>query len=174
MTSHPNLLFCLKANVSLVTNGITLIGRASPAANLIRCLLWEPSKIDGPDVTATATLLCCHRHHTGELEKNSVNVIILLVAYFQLYRILTCTKFGSFTWWRTAIWENRVRCHHNAVNFLSNPHKIHPFHSSPVGTRYGMYFVGSNFDLYSASFTAVMYVISHYFGLRYNGTWLQL
>ena len=49
--------------------------------------------------------------------------------------------------------------------FLPNPHKIHPI-ARP------MYFVDSNSDLYSASVTAVMYVISCYTGPRYNGTQL--
>ena len=36
--------------------------------------------------------------------------------------------------------------------------------------RCGMYFVGSNLDLYAISVTAVLYAISCYFELRYNGT----
>ena len=37
---------------------------------------------------------------------------------------------------------------------------------------YGVSFVGSNSGLYSATVSAMMYVISHYSWSRYNGTWL--
>ena len=43
-------------------------------------------------------------------------------------------------------------------------------HSSPVRARYGMYFVGSNRDLYSVSVTVVIGAISCHIGPRYNGT----
>ena len=46
-------------------------------------------------------------------------------------------------------------------------------HGSPVRASYGMYFVGSNRDLYPASLTAVMYPISCYTEPRYNGTRLH-
>ena len=63
-----------------------------------------------------------------------------------------------------------VRCHSNAVYF---PKYIqNTSHSLPVRERYGMYFVNSNCDLYSASVTEVMWEISSYIGSCYNGTWL--
>ena len=43
-------------------------------------------------------------------------------------------------------------------------------HSSPVRASYGVSFVGSHSDLYSASVTAVMHTISFHIGPRYNGT----
>ena len=53
-----------------------------------------------------------------------------------------------------------VWCHHNAVNFLPNHHKIHP----------RMYFVGWNLDSYPASVTAMMNAISYCIGPHYNST----
>ena len=47
-------------------------------------------------------------------------------------------------------------------------------HTSPVRARYGMYFVGLNCDSYPASVTAVMYAISCYIGMCYNGTELYV
>ena len=47
-------------------------------------------------------------------------------------------------------------------------------HSSPVRARYGVYFVCSNCGLYFVPITAVMYAVSCYIGLRYNGTWLYM
>ena len=41
--------------------------------------------------------------------------------------------------------------------------------SSPVRARYGMYYVRSNSDLYSASVFTVICAISCYIGSRYNG-----
>ena len=47
-------------------------------------------------------------------------------------------------------------------------------HSSPVRSTYGMYFVGSNRDSYSAFVNAVMYAISCYIGPRHKGTRLYI
>ena len=47
-------------------------------------------------------------------------------------------------------------------------------HSSPVRARYGVCFVGSDPDLYSASVTAVMYAILCYIGPHYNGSQLYI
>ena len=43
-------------------------------------------------------------------------------------------------------------------------------HSSPVGARYGVSFVGSAPEWYSASVPAMIYAICWYIGPRYNGT----
>ena len=59
---------------------------------------------------------------------------------------------------------------YNAVNFLTNIHKRHPI-ARMLGL--GMvYSEGPAFDWYSASVTAIIYTISYYIGLHYNGTWL--
>ena len=58
-------------------------------------------------------------------------------------------------------------CCYNAVNVLQIPYKLH-LTDRPLG-RYGMYFVGSNSDLFSHS---VQWCISYW--LRYNGTRLYL
>ena len=62
------------------------------------------------------------------------------------------------------------RCY-NAVNSLKNIFKIHP-HSSPARAKYGLCFVVSAPDWYSASIPAMMFAISCYtcIGLRYNDT----
>ena len=62
-----------------------------------------------------------------------------------------------------------VWCCYNALNFLSNSHKIHHI-ARPFRARYGMSFMGPNSDLYFATVTAVMYAISCYIGLHYNST----
>ena len=49
-----------------------------------------------------------------------------------------------------------------------------PPHSSPVRARYEVHFVDSASDLYSASVTLIVYVISYNIGPRYNGTWLYM
>ena len=47
-------------------------------------------------------------------------------------------------------------------------------HSSPARVSHGMYIVGSNGYLHSASIAAIMYTISCYIGSCYNGTQLYL
>ena len=61
-----------------------------------------------------------------------------------------------------------MRCRYNAVNFLQNSQNTP--HSSPVRAKYGVSFAGTNFDLCSASVTAVLCAISRYIGSRYYGT----
>ena len=56
-----------------------------------------------------------------------------------------------------------VPCRYNVVNFLTNIHKGHP-HSLPVRARYGVLFVDSASDWYSASFSVIIYVISYNIG----------
>ena len=65
--------------------------------------------------------------------------------------------------------QNTVWCHYNMVNFCSQ-FLWNTSHSSPVRVRYGMYFLCSNCDLYSAWPTAVVYAVSCCIGLCYNGT----
>ena len=64
-----------------------------------------------------------------------------------------------------------VLLHYSTVNFQLNPHKIHPI-ACPLGWGMGcnLWF---NTDLYFGSFNAVLYEISCYIGLRYNGTGLS-
>ena len=69
------------------------------------------------------------------------------------------------------LWD-RLLCRYNAVNFLQNCQKTS--HSSLTSARYGMYFLGLNLDLYSASVTAVIYEISCYIGPRFNSTPLYI
>ena len=85
---------------------------------------------------------------------------------FQLSH-LTC---GTVHW---PVRKHRVQCLYNTVNFYQNSHKRQP-HSSSIRVRYGLSFVGSYSDLYSASVTAAMYAISCYIVPHYNGTWLQV
>ena len=42
-------------------------------------------------------------------------------------------------------------------------------HSSPIGVKYGVSFVGSVSDWYTALVPAMMYTVSFYIGARYNG-----
>ena len=70
-------------------------------------------------------------------------------------------------------------CRYNAVTFLLNHQKRHPVMASYqkrhlAMARYGVSFVYSNPDLYSASIVAVMYVVSCYSGPRNHGIWLYL
>ena len=67
-----------------------------------------------------------------------------------------------------------VKVQHDAVITRSIFSSQNIFHSSPVRARYGIYFVGSNCDLYFASVTAVVYAISFYIGPSYNGTRLYI
>ena len=60
-----------------------------------------------------------------------------------------------------------MRCRYSTVDFLQNHHKRFSSRAS-----YGLSFVGSNLDSYSAPATAVMYIISCYTGPRYNGAQL--
>ena len=64
-----------------------------------------------------------------------------------------------------------VRCCYNAVNFLRNHHDQH-YIDSPARARCGIYFVGTN--SYLCSVNVVLYRISCYIGVRYNGTRLYL
>ena len=65
-----------------------------------------------------------------------------------------------------------IRCLYNAVNFLPNPHKIHPT-ARPSGRAMGcnLWFAT---DLCFASVNVVLYEILCYIGPRYNGTTLYL
>ena len=65
--------------------------------------------------------------------------------------------------------RSTVRCCYNAVNFLANPHNIHPFRA-----RYGVSFVSTHSDIWNAWVNAVLYELSCYTGLRYNGTRLYM
>ena len=47
-------------------------------------------------------------------------------------------------------------------------------YSLPVRARYGVSFLDSTSDWYSASVPAIIYAIFYYFGMHYNGTWLYL
>ena len=58
-----------------------------------------------------------------------------------------------------------VWCRYNAFNFLENTERKPPI-SRPLGSVYGFTVI------YSASVTAVIYIISSHTGPRYNGTWL--
>ena len=82
----------------------------------------------------------------------------------------SCSVYESWKNWVAISYRVWYLC--NAVNFLTIPTK--GTHSSPVSSpfraRYGVYFVLSNADLYSASTIAVMSAISCYIGLCYNGT----
>ena len=77
-------------------------------------------------------------------------------------------------WFRvTPVHSYTVQYRYNAVNILPEfSQKTH--HSSPVRARYGVSFVDSISYSYSTPVTAVMYAISCYIGLRYNGTHLYL
>ena len=65
--------------------------------------------------------------------------------------------------------RHTVRRRYKVVNFLTNIHKNTP-HSSPVKARYGVYFVDSTSDWYSASIPAMIYVVAYFIGPRYNST----
>ena len=65
-----------------------------------------------------------------------------------------------------------LRCRYNAVHFLKKLRKVP--HSSPVRAKYGVSFVGSAPDWYSASVPAMMYAICWYIGPRYNATRLYM
>ena len=84
--------------------------------------------------------------------------------------MLTCSQWGPLAFKTTASFPSgqwvkpicnqcTVECCHNAVNFPPNPHERHPI-TCLVQTH----------DFYSASAIAVMYAISCYIGLHYNGT----
>ena len=60
-----------------------------------------------------------------------------------------------------------VRCSYNAVNFLPNPHNIHPI-VRPLRARYGVILSVQTVS-YTTSVTTLMYAISCYIGPRYNG-----
>ena len=47
-------------------------------------------------------------------------------------------------------------------------------HGSPVRVRYGVSFVGSASDWYSAAVPAMLCALSYYIILCYNGTWLYI
>ena len=66
-----------------------------------------------------------------------------------------------------------MRCRYNAVDFLNKYSQKTPY-SSPVWARYGVSFVDTASEWYSAWFSAIIYIISYYIGARYNGTWLYL
>ena len=73
---------------------------------------------------------------------------------------------GGFNlWWL----DSTVRCRYNVVSFLTNIHKKAP-HSSLAGARYGVTFVCSPSDWYSASVPAISCAISYHIGPHYNGT----
>ena len=63
--------------------------------------------------------------------------------------------------------SSTVWCHYNAVNFQQNPHKSHPI-ACPLGLGMGCNFWYDT-DSNSASANAVLYEISCYIGLCYNG-----
>ena len=70
-----------------------------------------------------------------------------------------------------------LNCHIQCSVVITRP--IHKYsqntpHSSPVRTRYGVYFVNPASDWYSASVLVIIYVISYNIGSRYNGTRLNL
>ena len=82
---------------------------------------------------------------------------------------------GEHNVWRKHLWVLSARC-------ICNWHKliqcgavitrsifIEIITMYDPGKRYGVYFVCSDFHLYLASATAVMYAISRYIILRYNG-----
>ena len=73
---------------------------------------------------------------------------------------------GGFNlWWL----DSTVPCRYNVVNFLTNIHKKAP-HSSPARARYGVTFVCSPSDWYSASVPAISCAISYHIGPHYNST----
>ena len=61
-----------------------------------------------------------------------------------------------------------VQCRYKAVNFSQKSRKRH--HSSPVRASYGVSFVDTISDLYSAPMTDVMYAISCNIWSHYDGT----
>ena len=102
-------------------------------------------------------------------------VYIIITQHTEYIYITQCTVYISIishtkahrVWCHYNLW-----CHYNKV--ISPKSSQNTSHSSSVRARYGMYFVGSNSDLYSDSVTAVMYAISCYIRLHNNGTWLYL
>ena len=82
-------------------------------------------------------------------------------------KVTSCsTKYGEATL-STSSLINFLMCRYNAVDFLQNPYKIHPY-SLPVNARYGVSFVCSNPDLCLASVTVVVYPIRCYIWPCYN------
>ena len=65
-----------------------------------------------------------------------------------------------------------VRCRFNAVNFIKK-YLQKTLHSSPVRARYGVS-IDPTSNWHTASVSVIIYVISYYFGPRYNGTRLYL
>ena len=62
-----------------------------------------------------------------------------------------------------------VRCRCNAVNLTQKSSQYAP-HSSPVRARYGVSFVGINYNVCNSSVFAVLCPVSCYVGPWYNGT----
>ena len=78
----------------------------------------------------------------------------------------------SFPWGKISIiCTISIQCWYNVVIFFPK-FAQNTSHGPPIRVRYGVSFVGSNSDIYSASVAAVMYAIWCYIGWRYNNTWL--
>ena len=73
--------------------------------------------------------------------------------------------------------RNDMKCKYSVVPYVKHSQfslkssQETPY-SSPIRVRYGVSFVSSLSDLYSAAAIAVLYVISWYIRPRYNDTWL--
>ena len=79
----------------------------------------------------------------------------------------TCSscQYGAHMRW----FRRTVRCRNNAVSFLTNIHKMHPYlahYSSPLRMRYGLYFVDPAYDWYTASVSVIIHALSYSIGPR--------
>ena len=66
---------------------------------------------------------------------------------------------------------NTVRCHYNAVNFLTNIHERQSI-ARPLGRAMGVSFVDPACDWYSSPVPVIIHAISYNIGLHYNGSGL--
>ena len=88
------------------------------------------------------------------------------------HRWIPLTKASDAELWRFVLFEQTWTngCTNNRDDSDLKRHRAH----YDVTVMYGVSFVGSNPGLYSATVSAMVYVISHYSWSRYNGTWLYL
>ena len=75
-----------------------------------------------------------------------------------------CVTFKSTLYSAVPLWQGQ----------FSTKSSQKAVHSSPVRARCGLPFVYTKPDLYSASVTKMMYAVSWFIGLCYNGTWLHM